>query len=346
MIPWFSDHLADLKKLKPLGEWAKSFDNYEHICSTCLAKLALKRCSLCSEWFNVFEDCRASLIKNLREHKQETSTFVDKKHVCPNCFAKNSFAHCSRCNMSTLLNQNCSSKYSQSTTLREWLSPCHPESRQDEDYASGVLCLSCYEQLRICANGVAERYKNWVGGTKGEYIRGYRSLKTIGRIEENRHMDDPDAVAKSLKLYAAQKGGNGYVQFFWERQQEHCSNEYVAGYGPKGNPYYKTERWTEVWYTGYATAVWAEKPVQTKTNQANDNDRASGRPKTENEYARILGLKGKITREEIRQRYRDLAKQYHPDRVADLGPELKETAERKMKEINQAYEFYQRKYGL
>jgi DnaJ like chaperone protein len=88
----------------------------------------------------------------------------------------------------------------------------------------------------------------------------------------------------------------------------------------------------------------AERPSQAKTNKANDGARASNRPKTENEYARVLGLKGKVTREEIRKKYRDLAKQYHPDRVADLGPELKEIAEKKMKEINQAYEFYQKKY--
>ncbi len=186
MIPWFSDYMAELKKLEPLGEWEQAFEHYEHICSTCVATLARKGCSLCSKSFNVLEDCRASMIKNLRDHKQDTSTFVDKKHVCPNCFAKNSFAHCSRCKLSTLLNQNCSPKYSQSTTLRNWLSPCHPESQQDKNYASGVLCLSCYDQLQVSANAVAERYKNWVGGTKGEYIRGYRSLRTIGRIEENR----------------------------------------------------------------------------------------------------------------------------------------------------------------
>ena len=120
----------------------------------------------------------------------------------------------------------------------------------------------------------------------------------------------------------------------------------MAGYGAKGNPYYRTQYWTEVWYTGYATAVWAERPSSAKSDRRRDDFEFSGGPKSENTYARILGLKGKVTREEIRQRYRELTKQYHPDLVATLGPELKQTAERKMKEINQAFEFYRKKYGV
>ncbi len=39
----------------------------------------------------------------------------------------------------------------------------------------------------------------------------------------------------------------------------------------------------------------------------------------------------------IRSAYRKLASQYHPDRVANLGPEFRALAEEKMKEINAAY---------
>jgi hypothetical protein len=342
MIPLFAERLGDLQKLKGFGEWQPRYDKFEHICSDCFVKLSLRRCSLCSDSFDVFKDCRDSLIKNLHEHKKDASTFVDKKYLCPNCFAKNSFALCARCKKSTLLARSCAPKYFENERLREWLLPYHEESQHDRDY--GVLCPACYDQLQDSADAVAERYNNWLGGTKGDFLRGYRILKSLGRIEEHGRMNDPDAVAKNLRLYAAQKGGNGYIQFFWERHQERHAEEYVAGYGPKGNPYYRTTYHTDVWYTGYATAVLAERPSQAKTNKANDGARASNRPKTENEYARVLGLKGKVTREEIRKKYRDLAKQYHPDRVADLGPELKEIAEKKMKEINQAYEFYQKKY--
>ena len=36
--------------------------------------------------------------------------------------------------------------------------------------------------------------------------------------------------------------------------------------------------------------------------------------------------------------YRKLVQQYHPDKVANLAPEFRELAERRMKEINAAYQ--------
>lgn len=42
--------------------------------------------------------------------------------------------------------------------------------------------------------------------------------------------------------------------------------------------------------------------------------------------------------DEIRRSYKTLMSQYHPDKVAELGDELKRLAERKSKEINSAYQ--------
>jgi hypothetical protein len=53
---------------------------------------------------------------------------------------------------------------------------------------------------------------------------------------------------------------------------------------------------------------------------------------------RILGVGDNATWEEINTAYRRLVMMYHPDRVAGLGPEFIEIAERKMKEINGAHE--------
>jgi hypothetical protein len=52
----------------------------------------------------------------------------------------------------------------------------------------------------------------------------------------------------------------------------------------------------------------------------------------------VLGLSPNCTRSEARKRWGDLAQGYHPDKVAHLGPELREVAARKMLEINAAYE--------
>ena len=55
-----------------------------------------------------------------------------------------------------------------------------------------------------------------------------------------------------------------------------------------------------------------------------------------NPYA-IFSLPPGATAAEIKKRYRELLKQYHPDRTAELGPELQDLATRKMASINRAY---------
>ena len=52
----------------------------------------------------------------------------------------------------------------------------------------------------------------------------------------------------------------------------------------------------------------------------------------------ILGVKKEATQEEIKTAYRDLANKYHPDKVLHLGDEFKELAEKRFKEIQQAYD--------
>jgi len=51
----------------------------------------------------------------------------------------------------------------------------------------------------------------------------------------------------------------------------------------------------------------------------------------------ILGIKSSATNEEIKSAYKQKMKEYHPDRVADLGIELKQLAEQKTQQINNAY---------
>ena len=53
---------------------------------------------------------------------------------------------------------------------------------------------------------------------------------------------------------------------------------------------------------------------------------------------RTLGISPYVSDDEVRQAYRQMAKKYHPDRVATLGDDVKRAAERKFKEINDAKE--------
>ena len=56
----------------------------------------------------------------------------------------------------------------------------------------------------------------------------------------------------------------------------------------------------------------------------------------------VLGVNPGASQEEISAAYRRLVRQYHPDKVADLGPEFRELAEQRMKEINAAYQSLKR----
>jgi hypothetical protein len=60
-------------------------------------------------------------------------------------------------------------------------------------------------------------------------------------------------------------------------------------------------------------------------------------------HARTLGLGGKFDFATVKKHYRDRIQEYHPDRVAALGPKLRELAEAESKKINAAYDYFARK---
>jgi uncharacterized membrane protein YkvA (DUF1232 family) len=52
----------------------------------------------------------------------------------------------------------------------------------------------------------------------------------------------------------------------------------------------------------------------------------------------ILNISATASQQEIKAAYRKLASQYHPDKVAHLGKEFQELAEKRFKEIQEAYQ--------
>ena len=52
----------------------------------------------------------------------------------------------------------------------------------------------------------------------------------------------------------------------------------------------------------------------------------------------VLGIKQNASPEDIKKAYRQLAGKYHPDKVAHLGEEFNELAEKRFKEIQKAYQ--------
>ena len=61
-------------------------------------------------------------------------------------------------------------------------------------------------------------------------------------------------------------------------------------------------------------------------------------------HARVLGLRGTITFDDVKRSYRERMHEYHLDKVNSLGQKLRELADSEAKKINAAYEFFRRKY--
>jgi len=64
------------------------------------------------------------------------------------------------------------------------------------------------------------------------------------------------------------------------------------------------------------------------------------------EWFVVLKVSQHATAEEIHSAYRSLIRQYHPDKVATMGEELRALAEEKSKSINAAYDAGLRARGL
>ena len=61
---------------------------------------------------------------------------------------------------------------------------------------------------------------------------------------------------------------------------------------------------------------------------------------------KILGIDSNATDDEIKKAYREMAKKYHPDKVAYLGEDVRKSAEQKLQEVNEAYEKIKKQRGF
>lgn len=75
----------------------------------------------------------------------------------------------------------------------------------------------------------------------------------------------------------------------------------------------------------------------TRDASSNSDYRAQPNSICINHYFRILDIQPGATISEVKAAYRRQMQQYHPDKVASLGKELRDLAEMKSKEIDEAY---------
>jgi DnaJ domain len=104
-------------------------------------------------------------------------------------------------------------------------------------------------------------------------------------------------------------------------------------------------------YSDYAYAS-SRSPNYQRNNYRNTASEQTFSPSSASEeqkrnyYGNLMGLTGTMTKQQIRLKYLGLVSQYHPDKVQHLGPELRELAEIKTKEINAAYDWLKTKYHI
>jgi DnaJ-domain-containing protein 1 len=77
--------------------------------------------------------------------------------------------------------------------------------------------------------------------------------------------------------------------------------------------------------------------------QSSTGNRSEGRPGSEGvstpkDPYRVLGVEPDASEEEVKRAYRKLAGKYHPDKVLHLGEEFRVLAEKRFKEIQEAYQ--------
>lgn len=66
---------------------------------------------------------------------------------------------------------------------------------------------------------------------------------------------------------------------------------------------------------------------------------------TDSDY-KVLGIDANASDDEVKKAYRDMAKKFHPDRVAQMGEEHQKSANEKFQKIQEAYEAIKKKRGF
>jgi hypothetical protein len=113
--------------------------------------------------------------------------------------------------------------------------------------------------------------------------------------------------------------------------------EKLMGYRFKTNPYKKQSKNT------YSQRSYSNREDQAYTDSnRSDYKNKNARDGFNDNYLEacsVMGLDTNFTKEELKNKYRELMKQYHPDLFANSNQEIKNIAEVKTREINIAYEY-------
>ena len=87
------------------------------------------------------------------------------------------------------------------------------------------------------------------------------------------------------------------------------------------------------------SAVWPKRsPGQANSGSAAPDSHLDAPSGTSTAWHEVLGVSPDATAEDIRQAYSLQMSKYHPDKVAELGPEIQSVARQMTQRLNVAYE--------
>ena len=124
---------------------------------------------------------------------------------------------------------------------------------------------------------------------------------------------------------------------------------HILRFDLKYMPYFKSARgeaYTRKQAAGQKNEQEKDDQNKRSRQQSSDAPRDKTVVKDEMYYAAILGLPQQINRDNLKMAYHQKVKEYHPDRVANLGIKIRMTATEEMEKINEAFDFFRKKYGL
>ena len=148
-------------------------------------------------------------------------------------------------------------------------------------------------------------------------------------------LENPDGASGDKQRRTTNRGrkyNEGYAQGHAEGYTEGYAGGRTTGYS-EGRAKERTEGHNRRYNEGYA-AGHAKGYAQGHADNAVQRDEGT----VSFDPWRVLGLSPGATPQAIQNAFREQAKLYHPDRVAHLGIELQEIAERKTKDLNRAHE--------
>lgn len=296
-------------------------------------QLVVVNCELTGQKFDLRKNSAFALASNYRAHGKLDQKVVSAKVVSPETYQRLELAKCSKTNAIFYAKDNCYSLFE--TRLVAILTPKHP----DCVFSTPFLSPEGYKIIEKAALEVHHRLEYWVGSVRGDLIGRHKIISTLGKVSTDHNFSEPKQVEATLKLYAAQMGGNALVNFKWEHHRNDYQEKYIAGYGHKGNPYYKTRWHREQWFTGEGTAVLVQSLSDLRTHAGGVSNNLAH---DANYFATILGVSPDAPPEKIRQAYQILISKCTPKNEVATKDDEEKVA--KFVAVNEAFNYLRVKY--